>query len=195
MRQRVLPEIGVEHQQRLVRRGRVGFLDDAADLGDFFHQMQLGRQAAGGVGQHDVDAACARGGDGVEDDRRRVARLLRDHRHLVAFAPRLQLFARRRAESVAGGQQHRQALGVKVLGQLADRRRFAGAVDARDHDDIRALRRDFERFLERLQQFVQRVSECTLDPLWRVDLVALGARLEFGEQVRRRLQPDVAGQQ
>ena len=40
-----------------MRPGRVGLLDDAADLGDFFHQVQLRRQAAGGVGEHDVDAA------------------------------------------------------------------------------------------------------------------------------------------
>ena len=42
---------------------------------DLFHQVQLGRQAAGGVGQHDVDAARLRGLDGVEDHRCRIARL------------------------------------------------------------------------------------------------------------------------
>ena len=72
--------------------GQVHFLDDPADLGDFFHEVELGGQPPGGVGQHDVDAADLGGGDGVEDDGGRIAALLGDHRDVVAFAPGLELF-------------------------------------------------------------------------------------------------------
>ena len=52
-----------------------------------------------------------------------------------------QLFARRGAEGVARSQQDRQALRLKVLGELADGGGLAGAVDAGEHDDERACSR------------------------------------------------------
>ena len=55
--QRVLAEVGVEYQQRFVRAARFSLLDNTTDLGNFFHQVQLGWQPAGGVGEHDIDAA------------------------------------------------------------------------------------------------------------------------------------------
>jgi hypothetical protein len=116
--QGVLADVGVEHQQRFVRALGLGLLDHPAHLGDFFHQVQLGRQAAGGVGQHDVDAARLGGGNGIEDHGRRVAGFLRDDRHVVALAPGLQLLAGSGAEGVAGGQQHALALAWKYLASL-----------------------------------------------------------------------------
>ena len=77
---------------------------------DLLHQVQLRRQAPGGVGEHDVDAARLRRVDRVEDHRRGVARFLRDHCDVVALAPDLQLLARGGAKRVARGQQHRFAL-------------------------------------------------------------------------------------
>jgi hypothetical protein len=62
-----------------------------------------------------VDVARARGLQGVEDHRGRLgAGLLRDDGHLIALRPDLQLFARRGAEGVAGGQHHGAALGQQA---------------------------------------------------------------------------------
>ena len=88
LRQGVLAGVGVEHQQHFVRRARQRLGDHALHLLDFLHQVQLGRQPSRGVGQHDVDAAGDRGIDRVEDHRRRIAGLLRDHGDVVALAPR-----------------------------------------------------------------------------------------------------------
>ena len=177
-----------------MRSGRVGLPDDAPDLGDFLHQVQLCRQAASRIRQDDVDAARPGGGDGVKDHRRRVAGLLRDYRHMVAFAPGLQLLARGGAEGVAGCQQDRSALCLKMLGQLADRGRLAGAVDAGNHDDERAVRGQVERFFERPQEFVENLGQRALNLLRGVEPVAFGAHFQLIEQMLGCIEADVAAQ-
>ncbi len=121
--------------------------------------MKLCRQAAGRVGQHDVDVARLGRRDGVEDHRRRIAAVLRDDRDVVALAPCDELLPRRGAKGVAGGQQHRLALRLEVVGQLADRGGLAGAVHAGDHDDEGLVRYDVERLLQGLQQPEQQVGQ------------------------------------
>jgi hypothetical protein len=175
--QRVLPDVGVEHQQHLVRRRRVGLLDHPADLGDLLHQVQLRRQAARGVGDHDVDAARLRGGNRVEDDGRRIARFLGDDGHVVALAPGHQLLACRGAEGVAGGEEDALAVLLEVLGQLADRGRLAGAVHAGDHDHEGLVGFHLEQQFERLEEVVQDVGQRLLDRLRRFQLVLAGTRL------------------
>ena len=54
LRQRVLADGGVEHEQHRVRRGRVGFLDHADHLLQFAHQFGAVLQTAGGVDDHDI---------------------------------------------------------------------------------------------------------------------------------------------
>jgi hypothetical protein len=121
--------------------------------------------------------------------------VLGDNRHVVAFAPGFQLLAGGGAEGVAGGEQHALALVLEILGQLADRGRLAGAVDAGDHDHERLVAADIERLLERLQGREQGIGERLLDALRRIQLVALGGLLQFVEQMAGRLDADVAGQQ
>ena len=57
LRDRVLPGRSVEHEQRLGRRRAELALDHAPHLLQLFHEVGLGLQPAGGVDQHDVDAA------------------------------------------------------------------------------------------------------------------------------------------
>ena len=136
-----------------------GFFDHAFDLFDFFHQMQLGRQAARGIRQHDVDITRARRGNRIENHRGRIAFFLADHRDLIALAPHLQLLARRGAKSVARGEQYRFALCLKQLGELADRRGLARAIHASQHQNKRPLRADHQRYLQGLQHLRQRLGQ------------------------------------
>jgi hypothetical protein len=63
-----------------------------------------------------------------------------------------ELLLRRGPEGVGRRQQHRLAFVGQVLGQLADRGRLAGAVDARHHDHGGLVLADGERLLQRPQQ-------------------------------------------
>ena len=175
-----------------MRGRRIGLLDHPADLGDFFHQVQLSGQAASRVGEHHINAACPRRRNGVENDRRRVARFLRNDRDVVAFPPGLQLLTGRGTEGVAGREQHRFALGLEIFGQLADRRGLAGTVNSRDHDDEGLVGSDVERRFEGHKQFEQRVGQRLLDRFGGFQFVAFGARLECIEQVGRRIESDIA---
>ncbi len=174
---------------------RLHFLDHPAHLGDFFHQVQLGGQAAGGVSQDDVDAARLGGGDGVEDDRRRVAAVLGDDRHVVAFTPGLQLLPRCRPEGIAGSQQNALALILEILGQLADGGGLAGPVDAGDHDDERFVGADIQRLFEGLENIEEGIGQSLLDAFRRIQLVAFGAGLEIIEQILGRFDAHIAGQE
>ena len=120
-----------------MRRRRFGFGDDTTDFGDFVHQVHLGRQTAGGIGQHDMDAAGAGRLHRIEYHSRRIAALLRNHADVIALAPGLQLFAGRSAKGIASGQQHGMAVRPEMMGQFAQGGRFAGTVDAGHHDDER----------------------------------------------------------
>src|SRR5256885_1682157 len=78
------------------------------------------RQAAGGIGQPQLDAPRPGGADGVEYPGGGIAGFLRDDRHRIAFAPGHQLFARRGTKGVAGGEQHALALALKMFREFAD---------------------------------------------------------------------------
>jgi hypothetical protein len=133
--------------------------------------------------------------DGIEDDGRRIALVLRDHRHVVALPPSFQLLAGGSAEGVAGGEQHALAVALEILGQLADRGRLAGAIDAGDHDHERFVATDIERLLERLQGRAEDTGERPLDALRGIEPFELGGDLQIVEQARGCLDPDVAGEQ
>ena len=105
-RSAVLARRGVDGHQRLVRR--VGHLlgDHAADLLSSAIRSSLGVQAPGGVDDHDVGAALAPAGDGVEGDRAGVGALgALDDVDARALAPALELLDRGGAERV-GGADH-----------------------------------------------------------------------------------------
>ena len=136
-----------------------------------------------------------RGLDGVENHRGGIAAFLGDDRHVVALAPDLQLFARRGAEGVAGGQQHRLALRLEMLGQLADGGGLAGAVDAGQHDDEGLVRGDVERLLQRRQQSSRPSLQRLLELGGFGQLVALDAASQVVEQGLGRIDADIGGDQ
>ncbi|CDN45251.1 hypothetical protein BN871_GX_00030 [Paenibacillus sp. P22] len=134
--ERVLPCIGVENEQHLMRSARNLALDDAEDLVQLFHQVALVLQPARRVAQKDVRLALLGRLDGVIHDRRRIgARLLADDVDADALAPHFKLLDRAGPEGVAGRHQHRFPLALELMGELADRRRFADAVDPDEQND------------------------------------------------------------
>ena len=143
-------------------RIRHGFLQHAFHFFDFFHQMKLRRQTAGSISQHDVDPARFRGLDGIEANGCGIACGLRNHGYIVALAPSLKLLTRSGTESIACRQQHRFTLRLEVFGEFADRRGFTRAVDTgkHNHERLPGFRQD-QRFLQRLNQVVQRIFQRT----------------------------------
>ena len=152
--QRVLPGGGVEGEHGVVRRVRVLLGDHAGDLGELVHQVGLVVQPPGRVDQQYVDTVPDRLPVGVEDKAGGVRPGGPGHnRRADPFAPQLQLLHRRRAEGVARRQQHGPPLGAEGVGELADRRRLAGAVHAHHQNDMGLARRiGHERAGHRLQQ-------------------------------------------
>ena len=87
---------------------RVGHLlgDHPADLAQLVHEVVLGVQAAGGVHDHDVGAALAAAGDGIEGHRPGVGPLRAlDHVDAGPLAPALELLDGGGPERV-GGADH-----------------------------------------------------------------------------------------
>ena len=80
------------------------FGNDALDLLQLCHQMQLRWQATGGVDQHHVFATCFAGGDGVKAHGGGVASVLADDVDGVAVSPDVQLLTRGSAKGVGSGQ-------------------------------------------------------------------------------------------
>ena len=80
--------------------------------------------------------------DRVVGDRGRVRpALAADELGAGALGPDLELLLGGRAERVGGAEHDGVAVLAQALGELADRRRLAGAVDADDEDDARLARR------------------------------------------------------
>ena len=102
----VLTGGGVDDEQHLGHPAGA-LLGDAANLAQLVHQVGLGVQAAGGVGEHEVEVAGAGPLDGVEHDGARVAALVAAHDlDTGPLGPRRQLLGGGGAERVGGGQQH-----------------------------------------------------------------------------------------
>src|SRR5262245_48086768 len=104
-----------------MRRGRLSLAEHALNLPDLLHQLKLGGKAAGGIGEHDVDAPRPGGPDGIEHDSAGIASRLRDDGHVVTLAPDLELLPRRGAKRVAGREQQGEAFLLEMSSELADR--------------------------------------------------------------------------
>ena len=132
-----------------MRRVGIELAEHAADLRQFIHQARLRVQAPGGVGDQHIGATRARSLQRVEDHAGRIgAGTLRDHWHLVAFTPSLQLLDRGGTKRVAGGKEHAAAFGAKAPGEFADRGGLADTVDANHEQHERLAAVDIERALD-----------------------------------------------
>ncbi len=127
--ERVLPGRRIEHEERLDHlTGRA--IGDATNLGQLVEQVRRVGPSTRGVGEHEVDAPRVGAADRVVDHRAGVGALVgADDLGAGARRPLLELVGRRRTERVTRGEQDAAALLVVALGQLADGRGLAHAVD------------------------------------------------------------------
>ncbi len=132
----VLAGGGVEDKEDVVRcAGDLGG-GDAANLGEFVHEILFGVEAAGGVDEDEVARAGAGGSDGVVNDGTGVgAFLMANEMAPGALGPDFDLFGGGGAEGVCGGEEDFPAGGGVAGGELAGGGGFAGAVDADEEDD------------------------------------------------------------
>ena len=125
----------------------------AADLLQLLDQVDLGVQAPGRVGQHQVVAPGRGPLHGVEDDGARVAALgTADDLGAGALGPHAQLVGGGGPEGVPGGQQDRSPGGRLPPGQLADGGRLAHAVDPDDQPDVGLARTAVEAQVARVRR-------------------------------------------
>ena len=143
LRHRVLADGAVQDQQHLVRCAGIQAREHALDLLELVHQMRLGMQPPGRIGDQHVDVPRPRRLQGIEYHRRRLrARLLGDDGHAIALRPDRQLLARRRPEGVARREHDAAALGEQPVRELADGGGLARAVDPHHQNDVGLDRRD-----------------------------------------------------
>lgn len=189
----VLTGCGIQDEHDFVRAFRHFAFDDAIDLPELLHEVELRMEAAGGVDQEHVGVAALGGRERVEDDGAGVGALLvGDDIGADDVAPRLELLDGRGTECVSGGDHHLLALFAIGLRELGDARRLAGAVDANDEDDVgasvrrRALLAPDAPFLaagleDGYEFFLQQVADfCGF-----LDAVLLDAELKVGEDLLR----------
>ena len=108
----------------------------------------------------------------------------------IALGPHLQLFARRRAKGVAGGEHDAAPFGKEPVRQLADGRGLAGAVDADDQNDIGFdVGIDDERLFDGLQNLDHRLAQGFEQGVDVVEFLARDPAAQAVENARRRLHP------
>src|SRR5262249_52417926 len=121
--------------------------------------------------------------------------LPRDNRSTGALAPDPELLDGGSAEGVAGGQHHLPALVAIELGELADGRGLAAAVDSDDQDDEGSDRRVGDQGKGyRLDQPGNGAGE-DLAHLGLADLLVEPVAAELLDQLGRRRRPEIGADQ
>ena len=140
------PVVASSTSNHFVRRGRNLLANRLLNLRQLGHQILLRLQPAGRVDDAHIGPGFDRLLDRPIGHARRVGvRRAGDDRHAQPIAPNRELLDRRRPKRVAGAEHHFLALRLQQLGELGDRRRFAAAVHAADHDHRRPAFGEFDR--------------------------------------------------
>ncbi len=163
-------------------------LDHAANLGELLHQVRLGVEPAGGVDDRDVVAARPGRLDGVVGDGGGIGAVRgADEVGLRPLRPDLELLLGGSTERVGGPEEDTAVVLAELLGELADRRRLAGAVDPDDEDHAR-LRGDVQG-----RGLAEQVGDLLRERL--AEVAELAAGLQAADQLRSRPDPDVTADQ
>ena len=136
----VLPGGGIEDQERLVRRIGDDLFHHAADLGQFFHEIDFRLQAAGGIDDHHISAAGFGCRDSIKSHRRRISPFGMLHDVSAgALCPDGELLRSSRAEGVCCRQENFLSFLMETTGELADGGGLAHPVDAYHQNDFRMV--------------------------------------------------------
>ena len=131
-RYRLLPDHGVDHEQRLRWTERLG---QATDL---VHQRLIDGRPAGGVDDHDVaPRLLGRGDASLRDLQHRRARRRAMDRDVELLAQRLELVCRGGTVRIRRNEHRPAALLGDVARELGRARRLARALQADEHDHDR----------------------------------------------------------
>jgi hypothetical protein len=171
LRERVLTDRAVEHEQRLVRCAGQALRDHASNLLQLVHQAAAGVQSAGRVDDDDVDVARDGRIDRVERDGRRITpRSPADEVGAGALRPDAELIDRASAKRVGGADDDALALPSQQVRELADERRLSRPIHAEHEDHGRRVDRQSEGRLgvagpqRRLDPAAQRLEKLVLCP-------------------------------
>jgi len=177
--------------------GVIAPANDAFDLFEFVHEALLVLQAAGCIRKQDIDVPGFCGIPGIEYNRRRIcARLLRNNRDIISFAPGLQLFDSGRTKRIACGKHDRQALLFESIRQLANSRGLARAIYADHQDDKRIfLRAYLKRHRDALKYSKQRSTQAFAERLDILEFFACEAFLQICNDLLGRVDADVSHDQ
>ena len=116
-----------------------------------------------------------------------------DDGYADAVRPDGQLFRRCRTEGIAGGEHDRFPLLLVILGQFADSRRLADAVDADDEDDPRPVcfRQGFIVFIEQGDDAFFQIRD---DVVAVFDFLRFDTGPDLVQEVFRRFDANIAGE-
>ena len=154
--------------------------------------MVLGVQAAGGVNDEDINAACGGRLERVVGDGGSVgAGALGDDRDVVACAPGLELFNGGGAEGIACGKHDFFAFLLEVTRQFADGGGFARAVDAGHEDDKRLGAAGVERLRVGGEQVLHMVAYRRFDGVHVFQFFAVDLRGDAVDDIARDFHADV----
>jgi hypothetical protein len=193
--------------------------DRAVDPGEFLHQRLVDRQPPGGVEDHGRDVFLAGPGHARLADGDRIGGRPRRqvggrvHRHAELLAEHDELLDGGGPLKVGGHEQHAPAGREDLLGELGRGGRFAGALQAAQHEHRRAAGLEVERVIHRAHELdelvvhdpdellggVERLEHLLADGLGRHPLQELVGHVvgDVGLQERRldllQALPHVAG--
>jgi hypothetical protein len=113
LRQRILADRGIEHEEHGVRRLRVDLFGDTDDLVQFFHQFGAVLQPPCGIDKQNIGPALLRRHNRVEGKTGGVgAGFARNEACAGALRPDFELLDGGGAERIAGREHHRAAFSA-----------------------------------------------------------------------------------
>lgn len=131
----------------------------------------------------------------IEYNRSRIGSFLMFHNgDTRAFCPDSKLFCRGCPESISSGQHDRFSLLRIILGQLADSRRLAYAIDTDNENHIGRTGAIRDRFVIFFQQGYDTFFQIRNDIIAILDFPALDAGTDLVEKIFRRFHADITGE-